>query len=62
MASLSQSINKISEIDRKISQINNKFRGNMRYVMASLSLSIDKVSGIDKKSCKSIKKNSKINL
>ena len=49
MTSLSESINKISEIDRKISQIDNKFIDNMRSVMASLSLSIDKVSRIDKK-------------
>ena len=49
MTSLSESINKISEIDRKISQIDNKFIENMRSVMASLSLSIDKVSRIDKK-------------
>ena len=54
MASLSQSIYKISEIDRKISQIDkkepdNKFIDSMRFMKASLSLSIDKVSGIDKK-------------
>ena len=44
--SLSQSINKISQIDRKISQIykkesENKFIDNMRSMMASLSQSID---------------------
>ena len=54
MTSLSQSINKISEIDRKISQIDkkepdNKFIDNMRSMMTSLSLSIDKVSEIDNK-------------
>ena len=54
MTSLSQSINKISEIDRKISQINkkepdNKFIDNTTSMMTSLSLSIDKVSEIDNK-------------
>ena len=54
MTSLSQSINRISEIDRKISQIDkkeldNKFIDNMRSMMTSLSLSIDKVSEIDNK-------------
>ena len=54
MTSLSQSINKISEIDRKISQIDkkepdNKFIDNMRSMMTSLSLSIDKVSEMDDK-------------
>ena len=54
MTSLSQSINKISEIDRKMSQIDkkepdNKFIDNMRSMMASLSLSIGKVSEIDNK-------------
>ena len=52
--SLSQSINKISEIDNKISQIDekepeNKFTDNMRSMISSLSQSIDKVSEIDKK-------------
>ena len=52
--SLTQSINKISEIDRKISQIDkkepdNKFIDNMRSMMASLSLSFGKVSEIDNK-------------
>ena len=61
MTSLSQSINKISKIDRKISQIDkkepdNKFIDNMRSMMASLSLSIDKVSRIDKKIVKMDKK------
>ena len=49
MASLSQSIDKVSEIDKKISQIDkkvpeNKFIDNMRSMIASLSQSIDKVS------------------
>ena len=52
MTSLSQSINKISENDRKISLIdkkepNNNFIGSMRSMMTSLSLSINKVSEID---------------
>ena len=50
--SLSQSIDKISEIDRKISQINkkeskNKFIDNMRSMIFLLSQSIDKISEID---------------
>ena len=54
MTSLSHSINKISEIDRKISQIDkkepdNKFIDNARSMMTSLSLSIDKVSEVDNK-------------
>ena len=54
MTSLSQSINKISDIDRKISQNDkkepdNKFVDNMRFMMASMLLSIDKVSEIDNK-------------
>ena len=54
MTSLSQSINKISEIDTKISQIdNNKPKNesidNMRSMTALLIQSIDKVSEIDKK-------------
>ena len=54
MTSLSQSINKISEIDRKISQIDkietdNKFIDSIRSMMTSLSLSIDKISEIDEK-------------
>ena len=52
--SLSQSINKVSEIDKKIMWIDekepeNKFIDNMRSMMASLSLPIDKVSEIDRK-------------
>ena len=54
MTSLTQSINKISEINNKISQIDRKETGNMfidnmRSMIASLSLSIDKISEIDKK-------------
>ena len=54
MTSLSQSINKISEIDTKISQIdNNKPKNesidNIRSMTALLIQSIDKVSEIDKK-------------
>ena len=49
IGSLLQSINKISEIDRKISQIDkkepdNNFIDNMRSMISSLSLSIDKIS------------------
>ena len=52
--SLSQSIDRVSEIDRKIAQIDesepeNKFTDNMRSMISSLSQSIDKVSEIDKK-------------
>ena len=52
--SLSQSINKISEIDNKISQIykketENKFTDTMRSMITLLSKSIDKVSEIDRK-------------
>ena len=54
MSSLSQSINKISVIGKKIMQIDkkekeNKFIGNMRSMVTSLSQSIDKVSDFDKK-------------
>ena len=54
MTSLSQSINEISEINNKISQIDkkepdNKFIDSIRSMMTSLSLSIDKVSEIDNK-------------
>ena len=45
--SLSQSIDKVSKIDEKISQ--NKFIDNMRSTLFSLKQSIDKVSEIDKK-------------
>ena len=52
--SLTQSINKTSEIDRKISQIDKKeadntFTDSMRSMMSSLSQSIDRVSEIDRK-------------
>ena len=54
LASLSLSIDKVSEIDHKISQIDkketeNKFTDNMRFMTNSLSQSINKVSEIDKK-------------
>ena len=65
MTSLSQSINKISQIDQKISQIDkkeseNKFIDNMRSMMASLSQSIDKVSEIDKKRYRNLIKKKRI--
>ena len=52
--SLSESINKTSQIDRKISQsakkeLENKFIDNMRYMMTLLSQSINKISEIDRK-------------
>ena len=54
MTSLSKSINKTSEIDRKISQVDkketkNKFTDSMRSMTASLLQSIDEVSEADKK-------------
>ena len=54
MVTLSQSINKISEINNKISQIDktepdNMFIDSMRSMISSLSLSIDKISEIDNK-------------
>ena len=54
ISSLSLSIDKVSEIDNKISQIDkkeheNKFTENMRSMNASFIQSIDKVSEIDKK-------------
>ena len=53
IASLSQSIDKVSEIHKKISRIDKKepekkFIDSMKSAMASLSQSIDKVSEIDK--------------
>ena len=45
--SLSQSIDKVSKIDQKISQ--NRFIDNMRSALFSLKQSIDKVSEIDRK-------------
>ena len=52
--SLSQTIDKVSQIDWKIAQIDkkepeNKFIDNVRSMIASLSQCIDKVSEIDKK-------------
>ena len=48
---LAQSIDKVSEIDRKIAQIDNKeldtFTDGMRSMMSSLSQSLDKISKID---------------
>ena len=54
MTSLSLSIDKVSEIDNKLSQIDkketeNKFTDNMRSMINLLSQSIDKVSEIDNK-------------
>ena len=51
---LSQSIDKIAEIDRKVSQIDNKepdntFIDNIRSLITSLSKSVDNVSEIKKK-------------
>ena len=59
--SLSQSIDKVSKINRERSQINekeskNKFIDNMRSTMASLSQSINKISVIDRKISKIDKK------
>ena len=67
MAPLSQSIDKVSEINNQISRVDekereNKFIDNLRSVMVLLSPSIDKVSEIDKKYYKLMKKNQKINL
>ena len=67
MASLSQSIDKISETDQKISPIDkeepeNKFIDNMTSMMDSLSQSIDKVLEVDKKIAQIDKENSKMNL
>ena len=52
--SLSFSIDKVSEIDKKIMQIDkkeleNKFIDNIRSMTDSLSQSINKMSGIDRK-------------
>ena len=68
MASLSLSIDNVSQIDKKISQVDQKepekkFMYNMRSMMTSLSQSIHKVSEIDKKKYHiQIKKNQKTNL
>ena len=48
--SLSQSINKISQIDKEMHQTDeNKFIDNLRSMMASVSQSINKISEIDRK-------------
>ena len=68
--SLSQSINKISEVDRKVSQfdkkeLDNEFIDNMRFMISSLSQSIDKgliIKRLIIKYHKLIKKNKKTNL
>ena len=49
MTSLTLPIDKISQIDKKIMQIDKKETDNMRSMLSSLSQSIDKVSEIDKK-------------
>ena len=59
--SLLQSINKISEIDRKILQ-KNKLIDIMRSMMTSLSQSINKISDIDRKISHLIKGNLIISL
>ena len=61
---LAQSINKISQIDRKISQIDkkepdNKFVDSMRSMISSLSQSIDKISEIHNKISQIDKKETK---
>ena len=62
MDSLWQPINKISQIDRQVSQSSkkqqeNKFIDNIKSMMTSLSQPINKISEIDKKYHKSTKKN-----
>ena len=52
--SLSQSIDKVSKTDKKISQ--NKFIDTMGFMIFSLTQSIDKVSEIDRKISKIDKK------
>ena len=47
--SLLKSVNKISEIDKKISQIDNKFTYNIRFMIDSLLKSVNKILEIDKK-------------
>ena len=42
-------INKISEIDKKMSQIDNKFTYNIRFMIESLLKFVNKISEIDKK-------------
>ena len=61
--SLSQSINKISQIDKEMHQTDeNKFIDNMRSMTVSLSQSINKISEIEKKYHKWIKRNLIISL
>ena len=56
--SLSQSINKISQINKEMHQTDeNKFIDNMRSMVFSLAQSINKISEIIMKYHKSIKKN-----
>ena len=64
ISSLPQSINNISQIDRKIFQIDkkepdNKFIDSMRSMVSSLSQSIDKISEIDHKISQIDKKETK---
>ena len=47
--SLLKSVNKISEINIRISQIDNKFTDNMRFMRNLLLKSVNKISEIDKK-------------
>ena len=59
IASLLQSIDKVSEINQKIAQIDkkeseNKFIDNMRSMMDSLSESIDKISQTDKETSQAV--------
>ena len=54
MDSLLKSVNKVSEINIKISQVDNeesdnKFTDNMRFMIYSLSKYVNKISEIDKK-------------
>ena len=65
--SLTQSINKISKINNRISQIDSKetdnmFIYNMRSMIDSLSQSINKMSELTIKYHKVIKRKQKINL
>ena len=47
--SLLKSLNKISEIDKKISLIDNKFTDNIRFTIDSLLKPVNKISEINKK-------------
>ena len=58
--SLSKSINKVSKIDKKISQ--NKFIDNMRSMVFSLTQSINKIQRLIEKYHKFIKKKLIIHL